>query len=130
MKRFTKLGVSVALAAALPAFAVEYAVVGLGFENMQVQENLIYTPAQVWNFYNGGYSRSVPPPPPPDEPPVDLVLGPDNYSVPFTSSALALMSTAAGGDGNFGPRYLDVQGARRYPMQESVPCSSPKTVLC
>lgn len=104
MKRLMKLGMAVALTAALPALAAEYTVVGLGFEGMQVTDDLgIYTAAQVWNFYNGGYSRSA-------DGLNDLVLGPDNYAVPFTSSALALMSTAAGGDGNFGPRYLDKQG--------------------
>jgi len=109
MKLFTKLGISVVLAAALPAFAVDYAVVGLGFEDMQTKDDLdIYTPAQVWNFYNGGYSRSA-------DGTTDLVLGPDNYAVPFTISALALMSTNAGGDGNFGPRYLDVQGGTALP---------------
>jgi hypothetical protein len=35
-------------------------VVGLGFENMQVQSNDgTYHEAQVWNFYNGGYSRTA-----------------------------------------------------------------------
>ena len=94
------LALAAALTLGLPAHAIEYSVVGLGFENMQVLDEGIYTPAQVWNFYNGGYSRN-------QLGTQDLVLGPDNYAVAFNASALALRSTAADGDGNFGPRYLN-----------------------
>jgi hypothetical protein len=81
-------------------------VVGLGFENMQVQSNDgTYHEAQVWNFYNGGYSRTA-------DGSMDLKLGPDNFGVPFNAAALALRSINQGqGTGNFGPRYLDVQPA-------------------
>lgn len=103
MKKLTKLSIWIGLAFALPAVAAEYKAVGLGFENMQVLANGVYGPAQVWQFYDGGYSRS-------ENGEIDLVLGPDNYAVPFNSSALALRSTNAGGDGNFGPRFLGEQG--------------------
>ena len=103
MKRITALGFAAALSASLLAFAVDYSVVGLGFEGMQVPDDLgIYQPAQVWQFYNGGYSRS-------EDGTAELVQGPA-YSVVFNDQALAFSSIGEGnGTGNFGPRYLDTQ---------------------
>lgn len=103
MKRFTALGFAAALSFGLPAYAVEYSVVGLGFEGMQVPDkDGTYQPAQVWQFYNGGFSRS-------EDGTADLVQGPA-YSVLFNDEALAFRSIGQGnGTGNFGPRYLDTQ---------------------
>jgi hypothetical protein len=98
----TIISLAATLAFVLPAHAVDYSVVGLGFENMQQEDNGVTPPARVHQFYNGGFSQ--------DLLGNDLVLGPDNYAVAFNEHALALMSTAAGGDGNFGPRYSDVPG--------------------
>lgn len=95
----TIISLAATLAFVLPAHAVDYVVVGLGFENMQQEDNGVTPPARVHQFYNGGFSQ--------DLLGNDLVLGPDNYAVAFNEHALALMSTAAGGDGQFGPRYLD-----------------------
>jgi hypothetical protein len=103
MKRITKLGLAAFLSMSLPAWAVDYSVVGLGFEGMQVETNGVYEAAQVWEFYNGGYSRS-------QDGSTNLVLGPSNYNVSFTQAALAFRSITEGmGTGNFGPRYLGTQ---------------------
>lgn len=100
-KRITQLGMLAALVTATPAWAVDYAVVGLGFEGMQVLDSGlgVYLPAQVWEFYNGGYSRT-------EDGSTDLVQGP-NYNVVFSASGLAYRSITEGnGTGNFGPRFL------------------------
>jgi hypothetical protein len=100
MKRITKLGLAAILSASLPAWAVDYSVVGLGFEGMQVETNGVFGAAQVWEFYNGGFSRS-------QDGTTNLVLGPNDYNVSFTDAALAFRSINQGnGTGNFGPRYL------------------------
>lgn len=105
MKRFTALGFAAALSFGLPAYAVEYSVVGLGFEGMQVQTDGVYESAQVWEFYEGGFSRSDPPPPPPVVEPVNLIQGPD-YKVVFNDKAIVYRSILEGnGTGLFGPRY-------------------------
>ena len=104
MKRITQIGMVAALAASSSAWAVDYSVVGLGFENLQVLDSQagVYLPAQVWQFYDGGYSRT-------EDGGTNLLQGPD-YNVVFNDSALAYRSIAEGnGTGNFGPRYLDTQ---------------------
>ena len=104
MKRITQIGMLAALAASSSAWAVDYAVVGLGFENMQVFDSHDgdYPRAQVWQFYNGGYSRT-------EDGSTNLLQGP-NYNVVFNDSALAYRSISEGnGTANFGPRYLNTQ---------------------
>jgi hypothetical protein len=91
------------LGASLSAHGAKYAVVGLGFEGAQVPDATgTYQPAQVWEFYGGGSSRSA-------DGSELLVLGPDDYGVNFNDSALALRSTAANGVSNFAQRFLDTQ---------------------
>jgi hypothetical protein len=92
-----------ALGVTLPAFGAKFAVVGLGFEGVQLADTMgTYEPAQVWEYYDGGYSRSA-------DGSVELLLGPD-YDVVFNDSALALRSTSADGISNFAQRFLDSQG--------------------
>ncbi len=103
MKILTRICLLSALGAALPAYSANFAVVGLGFEGTQVPDATgTYEPAQVWQFYGGGYSRSA-------DGSTDLVLGPADYGVVFSDSALALRSTAANGISNFAQRFLDTQ---------------------
>ncbi|MEO7852852.1 MAG: PEP-CTERM sorting domain-containing protein [Rubrivivax sp.] len=103
MKLLTQACLLTALGASLPAFGANFAVVGLGFEGLQLANNQgTYQPAQVWEFYDGAFSRSA-------DGSVNLVIGPD-YDVAFNASALALRSTAANGISNFAQRFLDTQG--------------------
>ncbi len=103
MKLLTQACLLTVLGASLPAYSANYAVVGLGFEGTQVPNATgTYEPAQVWEFYGGGFSRSA-------DGSVDLVLGPNNYGVVFNDSALALRSTGANGISNFAQRFLDTQ---------------------
>jgi hypothetical protein len=134
MKSLTTLVGAAALVTAAPASAIDYSVVGLGFEGLQVltldaSDPLFgtYDPAQVWNYYNGGYSRT-------SDGSANLVLGPNNYNVAFNSTAKALMSFGQApqqppieiyGTGNFGPRYLDV----KPPDPSNPPSTGPGSVL-
>jgi hypothetical protein len=103
MKLLTKACLLTVLGASLPAYSANFAVVGLGFEGTQVPNTTgTYEPAQVWEFYGGGSSRTR-------DGSADLVLGPANYGVVFNASALALRSTAANGVSNFAQRFLDTQ---------------------
>lgn len=101
MNVFTKAAVALVTAIALPSFGAQFSVVGLGFEGVQQEFNGGYPEAQVWEFYDGGFSRS-------EDGLTNLEQGPD-YDVVFNSSALAERAFNANGNGPFGPRYLNTQ---------------------
>jgi hypothetical protein len=116
MQKIVDLGLAVVLSSALPALAQN--AVGLGFENLQVPTGGTYAEAQVWNFYNGGFSRSA-------DGSTNLLPGPDNFGVSFDSTALAQRSRSQNGTGNFGPRYMNLQPAD----PSNPPASGPGSLL-